>query len=330
MIFADKLIQLRKKAGWLQEELAVRMDVTRQSVSKWEGAQSAPDLEKMIRLSELFGVSTDYLLKDDIEEAQCIHSFNGSKSIRYVSMEEAEVFLSVRAKTAQSIACAAVLCIISPTGLLLLGAASESLKGRLDENIAGGVGMIILIALIAAAAAVFIASGSKMSSFSYMEEEIFETESGVREMIKERREQYRGLHEKNKITGACLCITALIPFFAGVVIDADNDLFLVIMLSVSFFIAGIGTAYFVKTGMIWAGYEKLLQEGEYSRANRGKRSFSSAVYVTYWIIAATVYLGYSLFSNRWSLSWIIWVVAGTVFPALVVIMSFFEKNQKKM
>ena len=54
MIFADKLILLRKKAGWSQEELAEQMNVTRQSVSKWEGAQSVPDLDKMIRLSELF------------------------------------------------------------------------------------------------------------------------------------------------------------------------------------------------------------------------------------------------------------------------------------
>ena len=73
MIFADKLIQLRKKSGWSQEELAGQMNVTRQSVSKWEGAQSIPDLEKMIRLSELFGVSLDYLLKDNIEEIEGKH-----------------------------------------------------------------------------------------------------------------------------------------------------------------------------------------------------------------------------------------------------------------
>ena len=76
MIFADKLTQLRKKAGWSQEELAEQMNVTRQSVSKWEGAQSVPDLDKMIRLSELFGVSTDYLLKDEIEQAEHINSSN--------------------------------------------------------------------------------------------------------------------------------------------------------------------------------------------------------------------------------------------------------------
>ena len=66
MIFADKLIQLRKKAGWSQEELAEQMDVTRQSVSKWECSKAIPDIEKMLRLSRLFGVSMASLMKDEI------------------------------------------------------------------------------------------------------------------------------------------------------------------------------------------------------------------------------------------------------------------------
>ena len=70
MIFADKLITLRKKAGWSQEELAEKLNVTRQSVSKWEGAQSVPDIDKILQLSRLFGVTTDYLLKDDAAEPE--------------------------------------------------------------------------------------------------------------------------------------------------------------------------------------------------------------------------------------------------------------------
>ena len=57
MILADKIMQLRKKASWSQEELAEQLGVTRQSVSKWEGAQSLPDLEKILQMSRLFGVS---------------------------------------------------------------------------------------------------------------------------------------------------------------------------------------------------------------------------------------------------------------------------------
>ena len=70
MILADKIIELRKKAGWSQEELAEKLSVTRQSVSKWEGAQSIPDLDKVVQMSRLFGVTTDYLLKDELEIAE--------------------------------------------------------------------------------------------------------------------------------------------------------------------------------------------------------------------------------------------------------------------
>lgn len=70
MIFADKLIKLRRQKGWSQEELAEQMSVTRQSVSKWESMQSLPDLDRILQLSKLFGVSTDYLLKDEIEDEQ--------------------------------------------------------------------------------------------------------------------------------------------------------------------------------------------------------------------------------------------------------------------
>ena len=119
MIFADKLMQLRKKAGWSQEELAEQMDVTRQSVSKWEGAQSVPDLEKIIRLSDLFGVTTDYLLKDEIEEVEHMIPSNDVSTLRRVSMEEANAFLSVKAATSKSIALATFLCILSPICLLI-------------------------------------------------------------------------------------------------------------------------------------------------------------------------------------------------------------------
>ncbi len=63
MNIGEKIMKLRKQQGWSQEELANRLDVTRQSVSKWESGASVPELEKIVRLSELFGISTDCLLK---------------------------------------------------------------------------------------------------------------------------------------------------------------------------------------------------------------------------------------------------------------------------
>lgn len=217
MIFSEKLIQLRKKAGWSQEELADQMNVSRQSVSKWEGAQSVPDLEKIIRLSKLFGVTTDYLLKDEIEEEETPAVSEDISSRRYVSLEEANAFLEVKTITSRLIAYGVFLCILSPICLLILGVLSENGKYGLSENMAGGIGMIILLIIVAIAVAIFIHSGSKTSLFQYLEKEVFETEYGVTGMVKERREAFRDTYTRNNIIGACLCVLAMVPLFAGVI-----------------------------------------------------------------------------------------------------------------
>ena len=69
MDFNNRLYQLRKQKGLSQEELANRLNVSRQTVSKWEVGDSTPDMEKLIAMSDLFGVSLDKLVmgKEDEE-----------------------------------------------------------------------------------------------------------------------------------------------------------------------------------------------------------------------------------------------------------------------
>lgn len=72
MKFSEKLQRLRKEKGWSQEELAGMITVSRQAVSKWELGTAVPDTENILQLSELFGVSTDYLIKDSCESDEDI------------------------------------------------------------------------------------------------------------------------------------------------------------------------------------------------------------------------------------------------------------------
>lgn len=120
MILADKIIDLRKKAGMSQEELAEKLGVSRQSVSKWEMAQSTPDLNRILKMSEIFGVTTDYLLKDKIDLAKPEATANISVEdihdeteppLTYVSMKEANDFLSKNKKHAFFIALGVALCM---------------------------------------------------------------------------------------------------------------------------------------------------------------------------------------------------------------------------
>lgn len=67
MKLADKIIKLRKINGWSQEELAEKLGVSRQAVSRWEGSTAQPDASNVLNLSKLFDVTADYLLNDDYE-----------------------------------------------------------------------------------------------------------------------------------------------------------------------------------------------------------------------------------------------------------------------
>ncbi|QMV40874.1 helix-turn-helix domain-containing protein [Cohnella cholangitidis] len=67
MIFGEKLKTERKKKGWSQEELAAKLFVSRQSVSKWENGLNYPSIEVIINLSDLFGITIDELLRSDEE-----------------------------------------------------------------------------------------------------------------------------------------------------------------------------------------------------------------------------------------------------------------------
>ena len=133
MRLADKIISLRKKAGWSQEELAQQLGVSRQSVSKWEGAQSVPDLDRILQLSRLFGVTTDDLLKDEIEEFGPAAE-SDEPALRRVTMEQSAQYLVLRRKAAPQMALATLLCVLSPIPLLMLAALSEKHRIPLTEE----------------------------------------------------------------------------------------------------------------------------------------------------------------------------------------------------
>lgn len=67
MTFSEKLALLRKQKGLSQEQLAEQLNVSRQSISKWESQQALPETSKLLQISEIFGVSLDQLLKEDLE-----------------------------------------------------------------------------------------------------------------------------------------------------------------------------------------------------------------------------------------------------------------------
>lgn len=98
MTFGDKLYKLRKENGLSQEALAEKLNTSRQAVSKWENGQGYPEMDKMVTLGNLFGVSLDYLLKDSAEPAP------DREEGYYVSRETGEGYLQFADKTSKRMA----------------------------------------------------------------------------------------------------------------------------------------------------------------------------------------------------------------------------------
>ena len=180
MILADKIILLRKKMGWSQEQLAEQLGISRQSVSKWESGASIPDLDKIIKMSALFGVSTDYLLKDELETISYSETENAPEAQRSISVEEANEYMDDTVCFAKRTAFAVSLCILSPICLFLFGGMAEYGIGTMADNLASGLGIGILLAIIAAAVGIMILSGQRMDNYEWLEKECFVLEYGVK------------------------------------------------------------------------------------------------------------------------------------------------------
>lgn len=330
MILADKIVSLRKKAGWSQEDLAENLGVTRQSVSKWEGAQSVPDMDKVVMMSRLFGVSTDFLLKDELEEeTPCAAAQEDDTPLRRVSLTQASAYLALRKAAAPKIAIATALCIISPVTLILLAGMSEVQRFHITENAASGIGLCVLLGLVALAVSIFLRTSAEAKEYRFLEEEPFETEYGVEGMVRQRQREYKDTRTRYTTIGAVLYVLAAAPLFAAVCIDG-SDLLYVGAVGVLLVLVGIGCLFLVSAGVYSSAMERLLEEGDYARPQKKHHKLMGTVTMIYWLTATAVFLLYTYGphgNGQPRYSWIIWAVAGVLYAAVMGIVRIISRSR---
>lgn len=330
MILADKIVSLRKKAGWSQEDLAENLGVTRQSVSKWEGAQSVPDMDKVVMMSRLFGVSTDFLLKDELEEeTPCAAAQEDDTPLRRVSLTQASAYLALRKAAAPKIAVATALCIISPVTLILLAGMSEVQRFHISENAAAGIGLCVLLALVALAVSIFLRTGAEAKEYRFLEEEPFETEYGVTGMVRQRQREYKDTHTRLVTVGVVLCVLAAVPLFAAMCINGSDLLYIAAVCALLVLVA-IGCLALVTAGVYQGAMEQLLEEGDYTRPQKKHHKLMGTVTMIYWLTATAVFLLYTYGphgNGQPRYSWIIWAVAGVLYAAVMGIVRIISRSR---
>ncbi|MBR5981740.1 MAG: helix-turn-helix transcriptional regulator [Firmicutes bacterium] len=311
MILADKIIELRKRSGYSQEELAEKLGVSRQSISKWEGAQSIPDMNKILAMADLFGVSTDYLLRDemDMPEGAAVDTgeADADPAVR-VSMETARAYIEARTAAAPKIALGVMLCIFSPILLILLGGMQEYGIISASEEMAGGLGLIILMAMVVAAVCIFILTGSRLGKYEFLEKQPLDTEYGVAGLCRELIERQENDFTRSMVIGVGLCVASCIPLFAAMM--TRNEFYCVLGVCFILLMVGIGVCLIVKANVVRDSYLVLLEEGDYTRE---EKSVDHRIGGIYWGIVVAGYLLVSFLTQRWEITWVVWPVAGVLY-----------------
>ena len=329
MILADKIIEERKKLGLSQEELAEKLSVSRQAVSKWESAQSIPDLQKIIAMSELFSVSTDYLLKDDAEPEKSISDESDSdRTLRRVSMEEANAFMSAMTEQSKTVSFGVLLCILCPVLLIFLNGLAEGNVCGMTETIASAIGLAALFIQVAAGVFLFVQNGSKTERFDYLEKEEFETAYGIVGLVKEKKAAYEPTYIRFLSLGIILCVLSPLPLIITALIN-EADILVISMTALLLCIVAVGVYMIIRVATVRASYQILLQEGDYNKKEKKKNNAASAVSAVYWCLATAVYLAWSFITGGWSTTWIVWPVAGVLCAPVMMVTKMLSKDENK-
>lgn len=122
---------------------------------------------------------------------------------------------------------------------------------------------------------------------------------------------------------------AAVPIFIGMCFG-EQDLRMVGMVCLTLLLAGMGAFLFILVGIPWASMEKLLQEGDYTRAKKAGSRRRQSIGAVYWLGAVAVYLAWSFVTDDWRRTWIVWPTAGVLFAAVMIATNLlFEKEDRE-
>ena len=325
MILADKIIDERKKNGWSQEDLADKLGVSRQSVSKWESAQSIPDLQRILEMSKLFGVSTDYLLKDEEGDRGSFEAEDPGEIRRRVSMEEANDFLAANESFGKKVS-RGVAIILSGVVLLLVAVALQS--GNVipvSENAAAGIGVVLLLLSVAAALAIIIPAGLAYSKWSWLGEKPFETEYGVEGAVRARDERYQSTFVKNITIGVIIIMLGVMGIVGASLLSGKNEAIQIGAVAVFMTLVAIAVYLFINAGVVKTGYQRLLREGDYAPKGPKDRVVDTVTTV-YWLLVTAGFFAWSFIWNAWDKSWLVWPIAGIGYAIIAAILKGVRGN----
>ncbi|RYV03864.1 XRE family transcriptional regulator [Shewanella sp. OPT22] len=325
MILAEKIVRLRKQLGWSQEELAHKMDVSRQSVSKWESAHSIPDLNKILSLAEIFSVTTDFLLKDDNESFE-VKTDSQSSDTTQITLEQALKYVESKLAVSVLNTKGAVLCICSAIPLFFFLAMAETHKLGITDDVAPAMGIVSVLLIVALSISFFVKTNQHDDDLEIIDNQKFELAYGVHSAIKEKLQQYRPTHNFRTVLGVFFFIISSTPLLLVSILLNDSQLTL-LMLIVLLGMIATGVVIVAPSSAKFDAYNHILTEGGTKSPKSKQVQRAEKLAAFYWPLLTAIFLGWSFWTMDWDITWIIWPVGAVFFAALVGLTELLDKSE---
>ena len=207
----------------------------------------------------------------------------------------------------------------------LTGMSDKKAGQILSGEAAVGIGMTILLLMVAAAVAIFIIYGRKMEAYDFLEEEPIELAYGVKGLVEKEKLGYEAVHSRNLVLGIVLCILSAVPIMV-LAASEKNEMLIILGVILCLIFVSIGVYLLVSTGIIYGGFQKLLEEGDYTRSQKIENKRNAVIDKIYWCSVTAIYLGWSFITMEWEKTWVIWPIAGAFYGAVVGIGSIIRKH----
>lgn len=291
----------------LADELGISKNENKDSIAGADASNKQKHADKDIKGKEWYNGQFEKENKTD----------DYGNNFRHVTEIEAEEYFFAVKQSSVKIAQGVFLCICSPILILLLSGIKQNLF-PISDGVVAGVGVTVLLIMVASAVGLFISAGMKMDTYSYLKKECFTMDEKYASEVFQRQEALKGKFSFKIIVGVIMCILAAVPLIICSIAsnNESNQFPIFIGISALLIIVGIAVSLFITAGMEVEAYHVILQQDDFTVKKKSGNKIVEFISSLYWPVMLILYFGVSFLSGAWYITWIIWPLSGVFFGAV--------------
>lgn len=245
---------------------------------------------------------------------------------KLITMTDSEVerYLLVSKETGWQVAMGVALILLGVANLIFVNAIAD--RGFLAEKVGQAIGVGGLLLLIALAVYIFIMAGMKSEKYEKLETTTVKIDPYLHDRIAQMKEDYRPAFARSIAGGVALILVSVVGLVTVAILEIGGK-FAVMLMVVGLLVAvALAVGLFISAGTKMEAYDKLLNEGDYTRKQKEGNSIAEKISGPYWMLVVAIYLTWSFISNAWGISWIVFPIAGVLFGLISVVSASFSKQ----